>query len=224
MSEKGAKMDNIALVWDLPQPPIHGCCSSRDNLGDENPRIIRNMGIVNTSCDAEAQARVPLHTISMQNFINRRTKTTLKQNQTGKWGLQGGFKASVNLPFGSTDISDFWLWFCQNAVGIFPFACVCECDKWYRWVCKTQRLFSQSWQMPFNTASQKVDIICKVGKCDFRAFHSVRTPVASISCRSGPWKWWELVRGQACLWQPWPQRQAANTTAEKSPHFIIFYY
>lgn len=64
MPKKGAKMDNIKIVCDLPQPPIHGRCSSRDNLGDENPRIIGNVGIVNTSCDAEAQARVPLHTIN----------------------------------------------------------------------------------------------------------------------------------------------------------------
>lgn len=64
MAEKGAKMDNIKIFWDWPQPPIHGRCSTRDNLGDENPRIIGNMGIVNTSCDAEAQARVPLHTIN----------------------------------------------------------------------------------------------------------------------------------------------------------------
>lgn len=61
--EKAAPMNKIKTVWDLPQPPIHGRCSSWDNLGDENPRIIGNMGIVNTSCDAETQARVPLRTI-----------------------------------------------------------------------------------------------------------------------------------------------------------------
>lgn len=64
MAEKGAKMNHIKIAWDLPQPPIHGRCSSRDNLGDENPRIIGNMGIVNTSGNAETQARVPLRTIN----------------------------------------------------------------------------------------------------------------------------------------------------------------
>ena len=46
----------------LPQPPIHSSCSSWDDLGDEDPRIIRNVGIVYSSSDAEAQARVSLHT------------------------------------------------------------------------------------------------------------------------------------------------------------------
>lgn len=45
-----------------PQPSIHSSGSSRDNLGDEDPRIIRNVGIVYSSSDAKAQARVPLHT------------------------------------------------------------------------------------------------------------------------------------------------------------------
>lgn len=45
----------------LPQPSIHSSCSSRDNLGDEDPWIIRNVGIVYSSSDAKAQARVPLH-------------------------------------------------------------------------------------------------------------------------------------------------------------------
>lgn len=46
----------------LPQPSIHSSCSSRDNLGDEDPRIIRDVGIVYSSSNAKAQARVPLHT------------------------------------------------------------------------------------------------------------------------------------------------------------------
>lgn len=46
----------------LPQPSIHSRCSSWDNLGDEDPRIIGNVGIVYSSGDAEAQARVPLNT------------------------------------------------------------------------------------------------------------------------------------------------------------------
>lgn len=67
-------MDNIKGVWDSPEPPVHGSCSSRDNLGDKNPRIIGNMGIVNPSCDAEAQAGVSLHTID-----NFKCKTSMRK-------------------------------------------------------------------------------------------------------------------------------------------------
>lgn len=45
-----------------PQPSVHGSCSSRDYLGDENPRIIGNVGIVYSSSNAEAQSGVPLNT------------------------------------------------------------------------------------------------------------------------------------------------------------------
>lgn len=45
-----------------PQPPVHGSCTTRDDLGDENSWVIRNVGIVYSTGNAEAQARVPLHT------------------------------------------------------------------------------------------------------------------------------------------------------------------
>lgn len=62
LKERGEEDDNEEEEGNLPQPPIHSSRSSRDNLGDEDPRIIRDVGIVYSSSNAKAQARVPLHT------------------------------------------------------------------------------------------------------------------------------------------------------------------
>lgn len=50
------------MEGNLPQSSVHSSCSSWDNLGDEDPWIIRNVGIVYSSSNAKAQARVPLQT------------------------------------------------------------------------------------------------------------------------------------------------------------------
>lgn len=43
-----------------PQPPVHGSCSTRNDLGNKDARVIRDMGVVNATCDAEAQTRIAL--------------------------------------------------------------------------------------------------------------------------------------------------------------------
>lgn len=61
-SEQGEIEGNVVEETNLPQPSIHSSCSSRDYLGDENPWIIRNVGIVYSSSNAKAQPRVSLNT------------------------------------------------------------------------------------------------------------------------------------------------------------------
>lgn len=61
-SERGEIEGNAVEETNLPQPSIHSSCSSGDYLGDENPWIIRNVGIVYSSSNAKAQARVTLNT------------------------------------------------------------------------------------------------------------------------------------------------------------------
>ena len=43
-----------------PQSAIHGCSSPRDDLGDKDPRVVRDVWIVHPPSDAEAQPRVAL--------------------------------------------------------------------------------------------------------------------------------------------------------------------
>lgn len=64
------------------------------------------------------------------------------------------------------------------------------------WIKSSDYSINACWCLSVSNASQKVDIICKVQKCDFRACYLVRAPVATIVCRSGPWKWRELVQSR----------------------------
>ena len=43
-----------------PEAPVLGGRSSRDDLGDEDGRVISDVRIIGSSCDAKAQTRVPL--------------------------------------------------------------------------------------------------------------------------------------------------------------------
>lgn len=43
-----------------PQTSVHGCRSPGDDFGDEDARVIWNVGVVDPSCYAEAEAGVTL--------------------------------------------------------------------------------------------------------------------------------------------------------------------
>lgn len=57
-----------SLALYSPQTAIHRCCSSWDNFGDEDSRVIWNVGIVNTSRYAEAKAGVTLQEMKRRVF------------------------------------------------------------------------------------------------------------------------------------------------------------
>lgn len=48
------------MPWHSPQPPIHGCCSTWDNFGNENARIIRDVWIIDAPSNAKSEARITL--------------------------------------------------------------------------------------------------------------------------------------------------------------------
>lgn len=66
MSRRRRRWRRRKVTWwrkgNLPQSSVHSSCTPGDNLGDEDPWIIGNVGIVYSSSNAKAQARVPLHT------------------------------------------------------------------------------------------------------------------------------------------------------------------
>lgn len=47
-------------VTDRPEASVLCCSSSGDNFGNKNSRVITDMGVIRSSSDAEAQARVSL--------------------------------------------------------------------------------------------------------------------------------------------------------------------
>lgn len=46
----------------VPEASVLGRGSSRDDLGDEDGRVVSDVRIISSSCDTEAQTRVPLNT------------------------------------------------------------------------------------------------------------------------------------------------------------------
>lgn len=61
---------------DVPQPSIHGCCTSRYDLGDEDSRVVWDVWIINSTSNTEAKTRVSLYDaghglISTSDYLNK---------------------------------------------------------------------------------------------------------------------------------------------------------